>query len=62
MASRRFRNLQIDVCINPLVSADVGLCVGLDLPDISLPDHVLWIGSRLLMEKTGGDGGHPGRV
>ena len=27
-----------DICADPLLNADVGVCVALDLPDISIPD------------------------
>ena len=29
-----------DICADPLLNADVGVCVALDLPDISIPDHI----------------------
>ena len=29
-----------DICADPSLNADVGLCVVVDLPDISIPDHV----------------------
>ena len=29
-----------DICADPLLNADVGVCLALDLPDISIPDHI----------------------
>ena len=28
-----------DICADPLLNADVEVCVAIDLPDISIPDH-----------------------